>query len=63
MNNSVFRKNVENVKNSNIKLVTSKRKINYLVLEPNNHTTKLFSELERKNNEKNCSSKSQNIAI
>ena len=43
MNNAVFRKTVENVrKYRNIKPVTTERRRNYLVSEPNYHTTKFF---------------------
>ena len=46
MNNSVFGKTMENVrKRRDIKLVTTdKKKRNKLVSEPNQHTTKRFSE-------------------
>ena len=45
MNNAVFRKTKENVrKHRDIKLVTKERKRNYLVSEPNYHTTKCFTE-------------------
>ena len=45
MNNSVFGKTMENVRNHrDIKLVTSENRRNKLVLEPNYHTTKHFSE-------------------
>ena len=45
MNNAVFRKIMENVrKHRNIKLVTTERRRNYLVSEPNFHTTKFFTE-------------------
>ena len=45
MNNSVFGKTMENVrKHRDIKLVTTDKKRNYLVSEPNYHTTKYFSE-------------------
>ena len=45
MNNSVFGKTMENVrKHRDIKLVTTDVKRNKLVLEPNYHTTKCFSE-------------------
>ena len=45
MNNVVFGKTMENVrKHRAIKLVTTKRKRNYLVSEPNYHTTKFFTE-------------------
>ena len=45
MNNSVFGKTMENVWNHrDIKLVTSDKRRNKLVSEPNYHTTKHFSE-------------------
>ena len=45
MNNAVFRKTMENVrKHRDIKLVTTERRRNYLVSEPNYHTTKFFTE-------------------
>ena len=46
MNNAFFGKVVANVskKNWDIKLVKPKRRRNYLVSEPNYHTTKLFTE-------------------
>ena len=45
MNNAVFGKTVENVrKNRDIKLVTTDKRRNLLVSEPNYHTTKPFSE-------------------
>ena len=45
MNNGVFEKTMENArKNRNIKLVTTERRKNYLVLEPNYHTTRFFKE-------------------
>ena len=45
MNNAVFGKTVENVrKNRDIKLVTTERRRNCLVSEPNYHTTKFFTE-------------------
>ena len=41
MNNAVFGKTMENVgKHTNIKLITTERRRNYLVSEPNYHTTK-----------------------
>ena len=45
MNNAVFGKTMENVrKHRNIKLVTTERKRNCLVPEPNYHTTRFFTE-------------------
>ena len=45
MNNGVFGKTMENVrKNRNIKLVTTERRRNYLVSEPNFHPTNFFTE-------------------
>ena len=45
INNTVFGKTMENViKHRDIKLVTTERRRNYLVLEPNCHTTKFFTE-------------------
>ena len=45
MNNDVFGKTVENVrKHRDIKLVTTDKRRNQLVSEPNYHTTKWFSE-------------------
>ena len=45
INNAVFGKTMENVrKQRNIKLVTTVKKRNDLVLEPNYHTTKFFTE-------------------
>ena len=42
MSNAVFGKIMENLRN--IKLVTTERRRNYLVSEPNYHTTKFFIE-------------------
>ena len=45
MNNSVFGKTMENLRNhQNIKLLTNNERRNNLVSEPNYHTTKYFSE-------------------
>ena len=45
MNNSVYGKTMENVRNHrDIKLVTKDKKINQLISEPNYHATKYFSE-------------------
>ena len=45
INNAVFRKTMENVrKHRDIKLVTTDKRRNQLVSEPNYHTTKYFSE-------------------
>ena len=45
MTNAVFGKTMENVrKHRDIKLVTTERRRNYLVSEPNYHTTKFFTE-------------------
>ena len=44
INNGVFGKAMENMrKHGDIKLVTTERKIIYLVSEPNYHTTKFFT--------------------
>ena len=45
MNNVGFGKSIENVrKRRDIKLVTTKRRRDYLVSEPNCHSTKFFTE-------------------
>ena len=45
LNNAVFGKTMKNVrKHRDIKLVTTNKKRNYLVSEPNYHATKWFSE-------------------
>ena len=44
MNNAVFGKIMENVRNNrNIKLVITERRTNYLVSKPNFHTAKFFT--------------------
>ena len=44
MNNAVFGKIMENVRNNrNIKLVITERRTNYLVSEPNFHIAKFFT--------------------
>ena len=58
MNNAVFGKTMENVrKHRDIKLVTTERRRNYLVSEPDYHTTKFFAEnllsIEIKKNNRN----------
>ena len=45
INNAVFRKTMKNArKHRDIKLVTTERRRNNLVSEPNYHTTKFFTE-------------------
>ena len=45
LNNGFFSKTMENVrKYKNTKLVTTKKRVDYLVSEPNYHTTKFFTE-------------------
>ena len=45
MNNAVFGKTMEKVrKYRDIKLITTERRRNYLVSEPNYHTAKFFTE-------------------
>ena len=45
MNNAVFGETMENVrKHRDIKLVTTERRRNYLVSEPNYHTIRFFTE-------------------
>ena len=45
MNNAFFGKTLENVReHRNIKLITRERKRNYIVSEPNYHSTKIFTE-------------------
>ena len=56
MNNPVFGKTMENVrKHRDIKLVATERRRNYLVLEPNYHTTKFFIKkiISNRNEKKN----------
>ena len=45
MNNAAFEKTMENVrKHRDLKLVTTEKRRNYLVSEPNCYTTKVFAE-------------------
>ena len=44
MNDAVFGKTVKNVRNRNIKLVTTERRRSYLVSEPNHYIAKFFTE-------------------
>ena len=49
MNDAAFGRAMENVrKNRNIKLVTTERRKNYLVSEPNYHTTKIRKFISKK---------------
>ena len=43
MNNAVFRKTIKNMRKHKEKSVTPERRRNYLVSEPNYHTTKFFT--------------------
>ena len=44
MNNALFGKTMENVrKHGNIELVTTEKRTNYLVSEPNYHTTNFLT--------------------
>ena len=46
MNNAVFGKNMENVKNHrDTKLITTEGGRNYLVSEPNYHSAKIFTDI------------------
>ena len=46
MNNADFEKTIENVrKHRDIKVITTERRRNYLVSEPNYHTKKFFKEI------------------
>ena len=52
MNNAVFGKNMENVrKRRDFKLVTTERRRNYLVSEPNYHTTRSGRHISSRNEE------------
>ena len=52
MNNAVFRKTMENIRNHlDIKLVSTERRRNDLVSQPNFHTKKLFRKSINKRNE------------
>ena len=52
MNNAVFGKNMENVrKRRDFKLVTTERRRNYLVSEPNYHTTRSGRHISNRNEE------------
>ena len=45
MNNSVYEKTIENaLQHRDTKVLTTERRINYLVSEPNYHTRKFFTE-------------------
>ena len=45
MNNEIFGETMENVRrHRDIKFVTTERRRNYLISEPNYHTTKFFTE-------------------
>ena len=56
MNNSVFRKTMENVrKHKDIKLVTTDKRRNQLVPEANYHATVIFRRLISNGNEKSIS--------
>ena len=53
MNNAVFGKTMENVRqHRDTKLVTTERRRNYLASEPNYHTTKFFTQYLSNRNEK-----------
>ena len=52
MNNAVFGKSMENVrKDRDIKLITTERRRNCLVIEPNYHTTKFHIKFISNRNE------------
>ena len=55
MNNAAFGETISNVKkHRNIKLVTTQVRRNYLISEPNYHTTKIFiRNINSNRNEKN----------
>ena len=65
MNNALFGKTMENVrKHRHIKFDTTKTRRNYLVSEPNYHTTKFFTEhllaIEMKKKTKKQTNKNRN---
>ena len=65
MNNAFFGRTMENVrKHRDIKFVTTETRRNYLVSEPNYHTTNFFTEhllaIEMKKKKKKQTSKNRN---
>ena len=65
MNNAFFGRTMENVrKHRDIKFVTTETRRNYLVSEPNYHTTNFFTEhllaIEMKKNKNKQTSKNRN---
>ena len=65
MNNAFFGRTMENVrKHRDIKSVTTETRRNYLVSEPNNHTTNFFTEhllaIEMKKKKNKQTSKNRN---
>ena len=63
MNNVAFGKTMANVRHRDIKLVTTERRRNYFVSEPNYYTTKFFIEdllaIEMKQTNKQTNKKKQ----